>query len=102
MEKQKNVVNLWDFLENNYKSQTISLVRKRFKLIWYLAIRVQRTRFLGLLFIILPAAEMAKMSTYARNRVQWTRFLSLETEFIGLNFYTFKSSPLNSVSLYKK
>ena len=27
-----------DFLENNYKTQTISLVRKRFKLIWFLTI----------------------------------------------------------------
>ena len=35
-----------DFLENNYKTQTISLVRKRFKLICFLTIRVQRTQFL--------------------------------------------------------
>ena len=35
-----------DFLENNYKTQTISLVRKRFKLICFLTIRVQRTWFL--------------------------------------------------------
>ena len=72
-----------DFLENNYKTQTISLVRKRFKLIWYLAIRVQKTRFLGLLFIILPPVEANRM---ARNRVHWTRFLSLENEFMGLGF----------------
>ena len=39
-----------DFLENNYKTQTISLVRKRLKLIWFLAIRVQRGRFLCFLF----------------------------------------------------
>ena len=39
-----------DFLENNYKTQTISLVRKRLKLIWFLAIRVQRSRFLCFLF----------------------------------------------------
>ena len=60
------------------------------------------TQFLGLLFIILLAAEVAKSSMQARNRVHWTRFLSLETEFIGLGFYTYKLSPLNSVSMYKK
>ena len=73
-----------DFLENNYKTQTISLVRKRFKLIWHLAIRVQRTRFLGLLFIILPAAEVVHVGEKSssldsvskpRNRVHWTQFL---------------------------
>ena len=54
------------FLENNYKIQTISLVRKRFKLIWFLTIRVQRTRFLGykieyivLEFPVLPAARLS-------------------------------------------
>ena len=57
-------------LENNYKIQTISLVRKCFKLIWFLTIRVQRTRFLGykieyivLEFPILLAAEVARVST---------------------------------------
>ena len=35
------------FLENNNKIQTISLVRKRFKLFWFLTTRVQRGRFLG-------------------------------------------------------
>ena len=39
-----------DFLENNYKTQTISLVRKGLKLIWFLAIQVQRGRFLCFLF----------------------------------------------------
>ena len=38
---------LWIFLENNNKFQTISLVRKRFKLFWFLTTRVQRKRFLG-------------------------------------------------------
>ena len=52
-----------DFLENNYKTQTISLVRKRFKLIWFLTIRVQRTRFLGCYFIILPTVEVVRLST---------------------------------------
>ena len=57
---------------------------------------------MGCYFIILPVAEVARVSTYARNWVHWTRFVSQETEFIGLNFYTYKSSPLNSVSMYKK
>ena len=53
------------FLENNNKIQTISLVRKRFKLIWFLTTRVQRGRFLGykieyvlLDFPILPVPEV--------------------------------------------
>ena len=57
------------FLENNHKIQTISLVRKRFKLIWFLTFRVQRSRFLGykieyivLEFPVLPAAEVARVS----------------------------------------
>ena len=65
------------FLENNYKIQTISLVRKRFKLIWFLTIRVQRGRFLGykieyilLKFPILPAVEVSPRRP--------------EIEFIGL------------------
>ena len=40
------------FLENNNKIQTISLVRKCFKLFWFLAIRLKRTRFLIFYFII--------------------------------------------------
>ena len=65
--------NLWEesrleggiFLENNNKIQTISLVRKRFKLIWFLTTRVQRGQFLGykieyvlLDFPILPVPEV--------------------------------------------
>ena len=38
------------FLENNNKTQTISLVTKRFKLFWFLAIRVKRARFPVFLF----------------------------------------------------
>ena len=91
-----------DFFKNNYKTQTMSLVRKRFKLIQFLIIRVQRTRFLDCYYNILPTVEAAKFSTQARNRVHWTQFLSLETECIGLDFYTYKSSPLNSVLMYKK
>ena len=58
------------FLENNYKTQTISLVRKRFKHIWFLTIRVQRSWFLGykieyivLEFLVLPVAEVARVYT---------------------------------------
>ena len=58
------------FLENNYKIQTISLVRKRFKHIWFLTIRDQRSRFLGykieyivLEFLVLPTTEVARVST---------------------------------------
>ena len=38
-------INSRDFLKNNYKTQTISLVSKRFKLISFITIRVQWTRF---------------------------------------------------------
>ena len=103
------------FLENNNKIQTISLVRKRFKLIWFLTTRVQRGRFLGykieyvlLDFPILPVPKVGpicrKLSSChsfckTRKRVQWTRFLFLQTEFIELNFHTYKSSSMNSVSI---
>ena len=68
------------FLENNYKIETISLVRKRFNLIWFLTIRVQRGRFLGYkieyillkfpILPILPAVEVGPRRP--------------EIEFIGL------------------
>ena len=44
---QVSIMQMRIFLENNNKIQTISLVRKRFKLIWFLTTRVQRGRFLG-------------------------------------------------------
>ena len=73
------------FLENNNKTQTISLVRKRFKLFWFLAIRVKRARFLVFYFII--CQQLSWWSGHVgRNRVQWTRFLCLENEFKGLGF----------------
>ena len=73
------------FLENNYKTQTISLVRKRFKLFWFLAIRVKRAQFLVFYFII--CQQLSWWSGHVgRNRVQWTRFLCLETESFGLVF----------------
>ena len=74
------------FLENNNKTQTISLVRKCFKLLWFLTIRVKRGRFLGFLFYYLPAAEVGGSGHVGRNRVQSYRFLSLENEFKGLGF----------------
>ena len=36
-----------------------------------------------------------------RNRVQWTRFPCIETEFIELGFYIQKSSSTHSVSMYR-
>ena len=116
------------FLENNYKIQTISLVRKRFKHISFITIRVQWSRFLcykieyivlelpGLLAIELgsacphkPEIEFNELGFWAckpsslnsickrRNRVHWTRFVSLETEFNELGFWAYKTSSMNSV-----
>ena len=75
-----------DFSENNYKTQTISLVRKRLKLFWNITTRVQRGRFPGFFILLL------------RNRVERTRLLSLENESKGLGFKAWKPSPLPSVS----
>ena len=36
----------------------------------------------------------------AGNRVLWTRFLCIETESFGLDFYAEKLSPLDSFSTY--
>ena len=76
-----------DFSENNYKTQTISLVRKRLKLIWNITTRVQRGRFPGFFNFTIP-----------RNRVERTRLISLENESKGLGFKAWKPSPLHSVS----
>ena len=76
----------WFFFKNNYKTQTISLVRQRLKLIWFLTIRVQRTRFSS------PRSP--------GNRVHWTRFLFMEIESNGLGFCTRKSSPLDSIFVH--
>ena len=67
-----------DFLENNYKTQTISLVRKRFKLICFLTIRVQRTWFL----------------------VQPDRPRRPEIELKGLALPSWKSSSEDSLYVY--
>ena len=74
------------FKKNNYKTQTILLVRQRFKHIWFLTIRVQMTQFLGYKSSILPAAEVDKVSKSVRNQVHWTRFLYIEIESFGLGF----------------
>ena len=55
--------------KNNYKTQTILLVRQRFKHIWFLIIRVQMTQFLGYKSSILPTAEVDKVCKSVRNRV---------------------------------
>ena len=89
---------LGDFLENNNKTQTISLVRKRFKLFWFLVIQVKRGWFLGFLFYHLPTALSWWSGHVGRNRVQRCRFLSLESEFNELGFQALKPSPLDSVS----
>ena len=61
----------WDFFKNNYKTQTISLVSKRFKLISFITIQVQ-----------------------------WTRFRkNMEIEFHELGFDVQKLSSLNSFSM---
>ena len=91
-------IQIWGFfLENNNKTQTISLVRKRFKLFWFLAIQVKRARFLIFYFIICQQLswfskkrrqKSSPMDSFSmhRKRVLWTRFLSIETESIGLDF----------------
>ena len=95
------------FLENNNKFQTISLVRKRFKLFSFLTTRVQRKRFLGykieyflLDFPILHWSEVglkwvwrghksSSLDSFSktRKRVQWTRFLVLQNESNVLDFW---------------
>ena len=106
-------INSRDFLKNNYKTQTISLVSKRFKLISFITIWVQWTRFrknwceenmeiefneLG--FHVQKSSSMNLVSMY-RNRVCWTRFPYIETEFVELGFCTcLHLWPLNSVSVH--
>ena len=82
------------FLENNYKIQTISLVRKRFKHISFITIRVQWSRFLcyKIEYIVLellglPATEVG--SACPRRP---------EIEFNELGFWACKPSSLNLVS----
>ena len=52
---------LRDFSENNYKTQTISLVRKRLKLIWNITTRVQRGRFPGFFILLLREIELKEL-----------------------------------------
>ena len=81
------------FLENNYKIQTIWLVRKRFKHIWFLTIRVQRSRFLcykiEYIVLELPVLPEAKVGSGCPRRP--------EIEFNELGFWACKPSSLNSV-----
>ena len=105
------------FLENNYKIQTISLVRKRFKHIWFITIRVQCSRFpcYKIEYIVLELPVLLTTDMAARchvdqksssmnlffgllNRVHWTRFVSAENEFKELGFWALKPSSKNSVS----
>ena len=72
-----------DFLENNYKTQTISLVRKRFKLIWFLAIRVQKTRFVAW-YTGQKSSPLDSVSKQ-RNQIYWTRISFMQTEPNGLD-----------------
>ena len=91
------------FLKTNYKTQTISLVSKRFKLISFITLRVQGTQFrknwcgenmeiefneLG--FHVQKSSSLNSVSMY-RNRVQWTRFPCMENEFIELIFHELSS-----------
>ena len=111
-------INSRDFLKNNYKTQTISLVSKRFKLISFITIWVQWTRFrknwceenmeiefneLG--FHVQKPSSMNSVSMY-RNRVCWTRFPYIETEFVELGFPTCDliscTRSLPVIFLYKK
>ena len=69
----------WDFLKNNYKTQTIPLVSKRFKLISFITIRVQWTRF----------------------RKNWCGE-NMEIEFNELGFHVQKPSSMNSFSIHGK
>ena len=85
-------------LETNNKTQTISLVRKCFKLFWFLAIRVKQSRFLGFLFYHLPTALSWRSGHVGRNRVQRCQFLSLKNEFNELGFQAWKPTALNSIS----
>ena len=88
-----------DFLKNNYKTQTISLVSKRFKLISFIRIRVQwnlfrknwcgenmEIEFNELGFHVHKPSSMYSVSMY-RNQGCWTRFPYIETKFIELCFW---------------
>ena len=81
------------FLENNYKIQIISLVRKRFKHIWFLTIRVQRSQFLyykiEYIVLDLPILPVAEVACACLRRP--------EIEFNELGFWACKPSSLNSV-----
>ena len=98
----------WIFLKNNYKSETMLLVRQRFKLFSFLTIRVQRTWFCYLKMHL----EIEYEKLEFENRV-WVDFAiwectwkssvrnsSLKIECLTLDFQVHfqmaKSSPLDS------
>ena len=79
-------------LKNNYKIQSILLVRQRFKYIWFLIIRVLCTRFcpvnlhleiecLTLNFHTHLEIECLTLDFLRANRVLWTRFVRNEICF---------------------
>ena len=50
-------------------------------------------------YLIFLFCQYLRWVQYARNRVHVTCFVRLENEFIELNFHTYKSSSMNSVSI---
>ena len=82
----KNLPALSRFLlKNNYKIQSILLVRKRFKHIWFLTIRVLYTRFCPVNLHLEIKCETLDFHTH------------LEIECLTLDFLRVKSSPLDSI-----
>ena len=58
---------------------------------------IDGTMLLGLVFHTKKPSSKDSVSK-PRKRVQWTRFLGIETEFNELGFQALKPSPLNSIS----
>ena len=87
---------MWIFLENNYKIQTISLVRKCFKHISFITIWVQWSWFLcykiDYIVLELPDLLATELGSACPRRP--------EIEFNELGFWACKPSSLNSV--YKR
>ena len=90
MKKITEFVNLWwliFFFLNNYKTQTILLVRQRLKLIWFLTIQVQvdiglEIEFIGLGF----CTWKSSLSVFLHgNRAQSTQFSFMELESTWLD-----------------
>ena len=77
-------------LKNNYKTQSILLVKQRFKHIWFLIIRVLCTRFCPVNLHLEIECLTLDFHTH------------LEIEFLTLDFLKAKSSPLDSILLEMK